>query len=154
MKKSAFICAICGLSLLPGCATVPSIQTALNSTSARLIESAIVPIVSEYAATGKVNEADAINAGLQSIAALAPATLQTSGTPELESLIANTVVAFTGDKSASGKSVGQRIASAVVDAVASQPNPSPAQVTNAVVQAGVLASTAATQTKPQTSAAE
>jgi hypothetical protein len=140
--KLLIVASLVTVIALPAC---QNLQTALNSTTAHEIEQNVAPLVAGYAATGKVNEAQAINVGLQSIADLAPATWQQAGVSQFSDLIRNTVAAFTGDKG-SGTTLGQRIAQAVVTALPS--NPTPVQVKAAVVTAGVTASTAANAPVP------
>lgn len=127
------------LLLLTSCTTLQNAVTAtdnvLASPQAKAIIAAVAPIVAEYAATGHVDQAQAINVGLQSISLTAG---QQTSTAVLAQTIAATVTQFTGDTKTP---VGQKIAKAVIALIPADAQP--ADVSAAIVAAGVGASNGA-----------
>jgi hypothetical protein len=114
--------------ILASCAMTPTQQAEMDS-----LATTVAPLVQAYAQTGHISYAQAIPVALNSLAVFAPAS--SVNTAQLASNIDTAVSAFTDGTSGS---TGQRIASAVLDALPANPNG--AQVNAALAQAGIGAS--------------
>lgn len=121
--------------VLSGCAPLTTgQQKSINQFEQVAVD--VAPLVASYAASDKVNYAQAIPVALDSVAVFDPSISPSVST--ISSTITNAVNAFTNG---TGKTTGQKIAGAVLSALPA--NPTGSQVNAAIVQAGVGASTGA-----------
>jgi len=160
-KHIASLICIAAYALFPVACSAPQqaqlaafnakVEAFLGSPQVKGVESAILPLVASYAATGHISEAQAIPAAFNAIASAASIKPGTTNA-QLLAAVQTGVLTYTG--STSSANTGQKLAQALVAAVnpgipAAQIDPNatptapPAQIVATAIQAGVAASNAA-----------
>jgi len=149
--KSKFLATVLSLAaiavLATGCSSITSWWNATGQTATiATVERGIGAVITDYMATGKISQAQAIGIGLQSICSVAASV---KSVPALSQLIAQTVQQFTADTSPAGQTTAQKIATSVVADIPLI-GATAQQITQALIANGTKAAIAANPTPAPT----